>query len=190
MRRDTLSASEIRRLLRNAPELELSLEAIQKLKWFLFAAEHEGNVSLTCRHFGISRSTFLRWAERFDAQDLRTLDEHSRSPHTVREPETDPRVVAIITELRRAQPTIGKEAIATILQQTHNLTVSSSTVGRVISRHGLFFAETESHRRKRAQFLESEASHTVTNTTPSAAPEQIADTDEPLSYLPSPGITS
>jgi transposase-like protein len=187
MRHDMLSASEIRRLLRSASQLELSSDAVQKLKWFLFAAEHAENVSLTCRHFGISRSTYLRWSERFDANDLSTLDEHSRSPHTVREPETDPKVVTLIAELRTAQPMIGKEAISAILQQSHSITVSSSTVGRVISRHGLFFAETASHRRKRAQYMESETIHTTVNTTPSTA---SAETSESLGYLPSPGISS
>ncbi len=190
MRSSDLRSSDIRRLLRNTSQLELSGDAVQKLKWFLFAAEHGENVSLTCRHFGISRSTYLRWSERFDANDLTTLDEHSRSPHTVREPETDPKVVALITELRTAQPMIGKEAIAVILQQSHHLTVSSSTVGRVISRHGLFFAESASHRSKRAQYLESETVHPAINPASSAAPKGTHEADEPLPYLPSPGITS
>lgn len=184
MHRDTFHASEIRRLLRQSSELELSHDVIQKLKWFLFAAEHDGNVSLTCRHFGVSRSTYLRWAKRFDVRDLRTLEECSRSPHTVREPETDPQVIALITQIRTAQPLISKEAIAALLQSTHNIILSSSTVGRVISRHGLFFADTTSHRRKREQFLA-----TATPTTPVAIHETlpaIGESESGLSYQPSP----
>jgi len=184
MRRNTFHASEIRRLLRQSTELELSHDVVQKLKWFLFATEHDGNVSLTCRHFGVSRSTYLRWVKRFDIRDLRSLEECSRSPHTVREPETDPQVIALITQMRTTQPLINKEAIATLLQSTHNITLSSSTVGRVISRHGLFFADTTSHRRKRAQFLA-----TATPTPPAVMPETlpaIGESESGLSYQPSP----
>ena len=73
MLHSSIRLADVRRLLRSAGELELSLHAIQRLKWFMYALEHDGNVSLVSRHFGISRSTFLRWAERFDAADPRTL---------------------------------------------------------------------------------------------------------------------
>ncbi len=146
----TIRLRDVRHLLKRAKELELSDGAVQRLKWFAYALEHDGNVSLTCRRFGIARSTFLRWAERFDAKDIRTIEEESRRPHTVRAPETAPHVVALIRQIRQEHPLMGKDAVATLLRSQYGIDVSASTVGRTIARHGLFFAGTKAHEQKRA----------------------------------------
>src|SRR5712691_1153684 len=88
-------------LLDNAEMLQLSRPARLRLSWLLFAANHGWNVSKTCRHFGIARSTFMRWIDRFDPHDPESLEEHSRRPHTMREAKEDPLVVAFIEQCRR-----------------------------------------------------------------------------------------
>lgn len=176
-----LSPQEIRRLLKASEQYELSSEAVKRLKWFLYAAEHDGNVSLTCRHFGISRSTFLRWIERFDINDTRSLEEHSRRPHTVRTPDTDERTIAIITAIRKEQPMIGKEAIGKILMTGHGIELSTATIGRIISRHGLFFGDTKSHREKRM--------HAKTHTHVSDGQPAI-ESESSSVLLPSLGLSS
>ena len=134
---------------RNARRLELDREARKRLQWFAYALHHKGNVSLTCRHFGIARSTYLRWAERFDPNDPRSLEEQSRRPLNVRTPETEPKVIELIKQYRQKEPTIGKKHIQKKLQEEHSLEISASTIGRVINRHCFFFADTPSHRQKR-----------------------------------------
>ena len=181
-----LRLQDVRRLLRSAGEYELGAAAVQRLKWFQYNLEHSGNVSLTCRHFGISRSTFLRWAERFDATDVRTLEEFSRRPHTVRLPETDTHTIELITKIRKEQPLLGKEAVTAILKTSHSVTVSSSTVGRIIKRHNLFFAATASHETKRTSMEDHSARLPI--------PEKVsglgeADLEDPFISLV-PGITS
>jgi transposase len=178
---------DVRRLLRSAEEYELSAEQVQRLKWFQYALEHDGNVSLTCRHFGISRSTFLRWAERFDASDLRTFDEQSRRPHTVRAPETDAKTVELIRTIRLSSPTLGKEHIARHLSAEHGITISSSTVGRIIKRHGLFFGETASHSGKRAA-ISTDNESSAFSVRP-VTPEPDISEDDPFLGLV-PGVTS
>lgn len=153
----TFNLRNVRHLLRRAKELELSDGAVQRLRWFSYALEHGGNVSLTCRHFGIARSTYLRWAERFDARDERSLEEESRRPRTVRAPETPPHVVALIRTIRQEQPLVGKEALSEMLLRDYGMRVSPSTVGRTIARHGFFFAPTKSHERKRTAAPPSDA---------------------------------
>ncbi len=143
--------ADVRRLLKQAAELELSAGAVLRLKWFLYAIEHDDNVSLACRHFGIARSTFVRWWNRFDAQDPSSLEETSRRPHTVRAPETDAAVVELIRALRMQHPTMGKVGIHALLRDAHGVTVSVSTVGRVIARHKLFFGPQASHAQKRGE---------------------------------------
>lgn len=51
----------------------------ERLEWLLDWAEH-GSVSHTCRRFGIARTTFYRWARRFDAADLSTLQDLPTRP--------------------------------------------------------------------------------------------------------------
>ncbi len=150
----TFTLRNVRHLLKRAKELELSDGAVQRLKWFAFALEHDGNVSLACRHFGIARSTYLRWADRFDAHDSSSLEDESRRPLRVREPETAPHVVALIKQIRERSPLIGKDDIAAMLAREYGVKISSSTVGRTIARYGFFFASTPSHERKRASALE------------------------------------
>ncbi len=137
-------------LLHHAETLRLSRDARRRLAWFAYALAHDGNISLTCRYFGISRATFLRWAKRFDPKRPETLEDQSRKPHTVRAPETTPKIVALIREYRTALPTMGKNIIAQKLFTEHTLTVSASTVGRVIERERLFFGDLPSHQHKRS----------------------------------------
>ena len=149
MLRISTHIQKIRHLLKNSHVFELSGEVVQRLRWLLFAAEHSDNVSLTCRHFGISRTTFLRWKGRFDPNDPRSLVEQSRRPHTLRAAETDVRTIALIGALRREQPLISKQDIQKILHLREGIDLSPSTVGRVITRLGFFFADTPAHRRQR-----------------------------------------
>lgn len=151
MHRPTLHLRQIKNLLQRADAIGLSSDAKQRLHWFSFALTHGGNVSLACRHFGIARSTYVRWMQRFDPRDPDTLEEHSRRPHTVRAPETDARVIALIKAYRQQEPLVSKDVIQERLRAEHGVTISSSTVGRIIARHKFFFADTESHRIKRME---------------------------------------
>ncbi len=195
MFRSSVRLQDIRRLLRQAGELELSAASIQRLKWFLYAAEHEGNVSLTCRHFGISRSTFLRWAERFDATDSATLTDNSKRPKTLRVPTTDAKTIEIIRTMRRENPLLGKEAIAEKLRSEFAIELSSSTVGRIITRHKLFFAHTKAHTEKRASLdsVETVASSSAVpafKSLPSPTDSSAANDDDLSSLSPVVGLTS
>ncbi len=183
--------ADLVRLQKRADSLELSKGARQRLQWFIYAAMHDGNVSLTCRYFGISRSTFLRWMERFDVQHPETLEEHSRRPHHVRESETSDHVVALIKKYRTEQPLISKEEIELELHKTHSIALSASTIGRVIAREGFFFADTPAHRSKRNQKLNLDVGFLPKKKKLHSRDEPDAATEwsDPLS-LPSPDIAS
>ncbi|HRH93518.1 MAG TPA: helix-turn-helix domain-containing protein [Candidatus Peribacteria bacterium] len=188
--RDTRLA-DVRRLLKQAVELELSAGAVQRLKWFLYTLEHDNNVSLACRHFGIARSTFMRWWNRFDAADTSSLEEASRRPHAVRAPETDARTVSAIRELRMAHPTTGKVGIHAMLREIYGIEASVSTVGRVIARHKLFFAEKASHQQKRGDTetaTGTERDTTAINTTQLTPASSSDNGEDPLSLLPLPPL--
>ena len=65
----------------------LSREALKRLSWLDWYLSHGRNAELTCRHFGISKSLFYRWKNRFNPKNLQSLefDTKSRRPKKVRE---------------------------------------------------------------------------------------------------------
>jgi transposase-like protein len=189
---ESLHLRAIKKLLRSAQDLELSDGAVRRLKWFLFAAEHDGNVSITCRHFDIARSTFRRWSERFSAHDITTLEENSRKPRNVRSSTIDPRVIEIVRVLREDAPKMQKAVIVDKLLREHGIVLSAATVGRIITRHKLFFGTTKSHREKRASVIldhKTQPASTKTISSLSLANDE-EDFEDPYSFLLPCGLTS
>lgn len=122
-------SERIRALIRQGT---ISQEAVRRLKWFDFY-NRSGDARLTCRHFCISPQTFYRWKNRFDPEDLTTLEASSRRPHHVRKPTTPAAVVDRILELRTKYPRWGKDKLVVLLRK-RDIRVSTSTVGRVLQR--------------------------------------------------------
>jgi putative transposase len=110
----------------------ISEEGSRRLRWMDHYARH-GNARLTCRHFGISAQTFYRWKNRFDPEDLTTLEAESRRPQHVRQPQTPVKVVEAILELRTKYPRWGKDKLVVLLRK-RGIRTSTSTVGRVMGR--------------------------------------------------------
>lgn len=175
MKKINISLAALERLLAES-DPAVGRAAIQRVRWLHFAMKHEGDIGLTCRHFGIARSTFVRWAKRFDPQDPSSLEDGSRSPHHVRQPETDAAIIERIRDIRMNYPRLGKEPIRVMLKEQFGIDASASSIGRVIARHRLFFGASDSHRSKRR---ESDA--------PIPTPDTDIDTD---SLLLLPGMTS
>lgn len=110
----------------------ISAEGAKRLRWM----DHYGrcgNARLTCRHFNISAQTFYRWKNRFDPEDLTTLEAESRRPRHVRQPLTPARVQGRILELRNKYPRWGKDKLVVLLRR-EGIRISTSTVGRVMKR--------------------------------------------------------
>lgn len=131
--------------------LELSAAARVRLECLLHFVTHGQNVSVTARRFGIARSTMYKWLERADLSDSSSFEEQSRAPRRVPQPETDEATIALICGYRTREPLLSKETISERLKNEHGITLSASTVGRVIRRHGFYFADTPAHRAKRSE---------------------------------------
>jgi transposase InsO family protein len=130
-----------------APELanlktpvQLSKEAKQRLKWVDYYHAHDSNARLTCRHFGIHHRTFYRYHDRFQKLGLKGLENLSKRPTNLRQPTTPLSQVDLVRKLRRTNPEYSKYKLAVILARDHSVTLSASTVGRIIKRYNLFFA--------------------------------------------------
>jgi len=119
--------------------VSLSKQAKLRLKWMDYNHRHS-NIALTCRHFGIGRSLFYKWKVRYEQQGLTGLENCSQRPRSIRQPMTPNTVVSLVKRLRTANPEFSKYKLAVILKRDHGYHLSPSTIGRIITRHNLFFS--------------------------------------------------
>lgn len=127
----------------------LSERAKQRLKIIDWHKRHGKNISLTARHFGLTRHTVRQWMRRLIREGPQGLNDHSRRPHCLRQPITLIDVVAEIIKLRRQYPAWSKYKIRSLLPE--HLKTSASTVGRVLKRRGMIDARISRKRAKAAK---------------------------------------
>lgn len=109
-----------------------SKQAKVRLKWFCYYENHDHNVSLTCRYFGISRQTFYRWKRRYDPRDLSSLEDRASSPKKRRGRTWTVEQVEAVRKLREEYPRWGKDKLKVMLEG-RRVYLSVSMVGRILS---------------------------------------------------------
>jgi putative transposase len=109
-----------------------SQRAKVRLKWFSYYENHDHNLSLTCRHFGISRQTFYRWKRRYNPRDLSTLEDRPSVPRKRRARSWSVEQVEAVRKLREKYPRWGKEKLKVMLERG-GVSLSVSMVGRILS---------------------------------------------------------
>lgn len=113
-------------------EREVSRNATRRLAIIRHAEEVTGNVSQTCRYFGITRQTFYIWLRRYEEKGLEGLRDKSSRPH-VSPNATNAEVVGKIIYLRQNYH-FGPHKIAMYLKRYHEVTISPSGVWRILKR--------------------------------------------------------
>lgn len=116
---------------------DLSSEARKRVKWFDYYRKCQ-NVSLTCRHFDISRKTFYKWYNRYDPHNLYSLEDQSRAPINKRKREITSEQETRIIKLRKEHIKYGKMKIAKLYQEEYGEEISSWKVQRVIELYRLY----------------------------------------------------
>lgn len=116
----------------------LSNEARRRVKWFDHYHQ-SGNVSKTCRYFGISRKTFHKWKKRYSRYYLPTLEDKPRRPQRFRQSKIPMEQIFLVKRLRTKYPYYSKYKLSVILKRDHSVVLSASTVGRIIKKYSLFF---------------------------------------------------
>lgn len=111
----------------------LSRDGKRRLKAVLWHEDRVGNVSLTARHFGVSRSTLYDWLRRYRRLGPRGLEDRSRRPHRVRQPTWSKDLEQAVFELREENPRWGKDKLTPVLRR-EGISVSISMVGRILRR--------------------------------------------------------
>jgi len=127
-------------------------KAKQKLKVTDWLREHKGNVSLTARHFGLTRKTVKKWRNNFNKFGIRGLNDKSHRPQKLRTMVTGWLIISEIVKLRKQYPARSKYKIARILKRDKNIVVSASTVGRVLKKKGLIDKKKSKKRSKAAKY--------------------------------------
>ena len=108
---------------------------IQRRLRVLEHAKQIGNTRMTCRYFGLSRSTFYRWKKEYDKHGEAGLAKKSTAAK--RHPRKVPaEIVSKIIYLRRKYH-LGPIRIVWYLERYHRISVSDSTVYRTLKRVGL-----------------------------------------------------
>ena len=128
---------------------QLSARAKKRLEWILYYTENTYSVSETCRKFGISRSTFYRVLDRFDSENIFSLEDKVRSEESEQRSSIPSVVIQRIRACREQDPMMSRERIAAVIVSECNCNLSPSTIGRIIRREGFYFGESLSHHRKR-----------------------------------------
>lgn len=118
----------------------LTKSAKLRLSWLDYYRAHGSNAALTSRHFGIAKSCFFKWKNRYDRLGLAGLLDTPRRPKHIRQPLTPLPVVDVIRGLRKANPEFSKYKLQVILKRDYGYQVSASTIGRIISRYDLYFS--------------------------------------------------
>ncbi len=115
---------------------KLSEKAKHKLRVLDWLKYHNGNTSLTARHFGLNRETIRIWRDSFNKEGVVSLNDRSHRPKNYRKPTTSWEIVYEVVKLRKQYPAWSKYKIKSLLDRKE-VRISASTVGRILKRKGL-----------------------------------------------------
>lgn len=115
----------------------LSKGALKRLIWFDFWLSHKKNISLTCRHFDISRDTFYLWKRKFNPYNLRSLEDNfkTRTPHNLRQMTTPKYIIDLVIGIRSRDLEKSKYEIQAELKDLYGIKIGYNTIQKVINRH-------------------------------------------------------
>ncbi len=113
-------------------ERERERHAAHRLAIIRHAQELTGNVSKTCRYYGISRQVYYKWLRRYEEGGVDALRDRSSKPH-VSPRATRVEVVGKIIYLRQTYH-FGPHKIAIYLKRYHDIELSPSGIWRILKR--------------------------------------------------------
>jgi transposase len=112
-----------------------ALSDIRRKKKVLDYAQKLGNVSQTCRYFGISRETFYQWKRAFKERGEEGLINQKPCPQNPKLRTPKP-VEELIIHLRKTYH-LGQLRIKWYLERYHEISISEGAVYNVLKRNGL-----------------------------------------------------
>ncbi len=138
------------RALNRLNNVQLSRDArfrLTVIEHYLFKTK---NVSLTCRHFAITRSYFYKWYKRYNPGYLKSLESMSTRPKQVRSVTYDLDFVRLIRKLRTDYPSYSSKKLAVVVNRDYGYDYSYGTIGRIIQKFKLYFSKAIRLRKRHA----------------------------------------
>lgn len=114
----------------------LSKDGLKRLGWIDWYFSHGKNAEGTCRHFGISKSVFYRWKNRFNRNNLSSLefDTKTRRPHNIRAMTTPLSIQERIYDIRAGDLEKSKYEIQEELKR-EGILAGQTAIQKVINRN-------------------------------------------------------
>ena len=115
--------------------LDKSIEFKKKLlgDWEILKARKVPDAEIA-RITGISRATYYRRKKAIKLKGITALKPKSSRPINLRKSKIPAEIPKLIQQLRSENPTCGKAKITILLTRDHGVTISESSVGRIISK--------------------------------------------------------
>lgn len=116
-------------------ESNLSKKALIRLGWMDWYFNRGKNAELTCRHFGISKSVFYRWKNRFNPSNLKSLEFNPklRRPRHLRAMTTPQYLIDEVVKIRSGDLEKSKYEIQAELKD-RGYSLGTSTIQKIINR--------------------------------------------------------
>jgi len=118
----------------------VSQEAKLRLRWIDHYQQHSNSVTVTSRHFGITRSLFYKWYGRWQRLGLKGLESQSSRPHHVRAKEIPLTIRLKAKQLREQNRSWSKHKIAIIMYRDYGIKISPSSINRIFHHYHLFWS--------------------------------------------------
>lgn len=115
----------------------LSDTAKQRSKWIDWYFAHGKNKRLTARHFGLSPNTVYKWLKRSQGKNLKSYESYSTRPKRFRQSNLPISTIQLIRQLRNEDMGLSKYKLSIILKRDYQINLSSSTIGRILTKSGL-----------------------------------------------------
>lgn len=106
-----------------------------RLRWIQYHEDVAGKIAPTCRYFGIARSTFYYWYNRYKKQGYEGLRELSRRPHHLNY-QIPQEIVNLVLKLRQEKH-YGARLMSLYLRKHYNVFVSATGIHRIYRRYNL-----------------------------------------------------
>jgi len=125
------------RLRGQAKVRNLSSEGYLRLEWII--AYQKGNkVKDICEQFGISKSNFYKWKQRFQAHNILSLETLSNTPKKFRSRIIDPIKEERVIKLRKKYSYYGKMKLQVLYKNQYKEHISSWYIQKVIENYSLY----------------------------------------------------
>jgi len=140
---------------------DLSPQAQMRVEWMIFYETVGGkDASAASKYFSISRKTLHKWLKIFDTarQDVKALEDRSRSPINKRTWMVTPLEEQRITNLRKSHMKYGKVKLKRLYEDRYGETISTWKIERVVRVNDLYPDKVE-HLRKALRKHKREVKH-------------------------------